>query len=144
MKSRVANFAADGSKSFPPARHALVEIAGSSAQLRGHVHGKRCRMKTIPDKAEIALDYPDKLYIGTFERTSKYDVALAGDAVLVRLVRQEGEKRAVDIHLHYDLLASILADIAAQLPGEPPAQPYQRQELRDAAHHLAAALDSLP
>ena len=101
-------------------------------------------MKTIPDKAEIALDYPDKLYIGTFERTSKYDVSLAGDAVLIRLIRQEGEKRKVEIHLHYDLLASILLDIAGQLPGEPPAQPYQRQELREAAHRLTAALDALP
>ena len=26
--------------------------------------------KPIPDKAEIALEYPDKLYIGTFERSS--------------------------------------------------------------------------
>ena len=24
--------------------------------------------KPIPDKAEVALEYPDKLYIGTFER----------------------------------------------------------------------------
>ena len=26
--------------------------------------------KPIPDKAEVALEYPDKLYIGTFERTA--------------------------------------------------------------------------
>ena len=24
--------------------------------------------KPIPDKAEVAVEYPDKLYIGTFER----------------------------------------------------------------------------
>jgi len=29
--------------------------------------------KPIPDKAEVALEYPDKLYIGTFERTSRFD-----------------------------------------------------------------------
>ena len=28
--------------------------------------------KPIPDKAEIALEYPDKLYIGTFERTARF------------------------------------------------------------------------
>ena len=27
--------------------------------------------KPIPDKAEVALEYPDKLYIGTFERTAR-------------------------------------------------------------------------
>ena len=26
--------------------------------------------KPIPDKAEITLEYPDKLYVGTFERSS--------------------------------------------------------------------------
>ena len=30
-------------------------------------------MKPIPDKAEVALEYPDKLYIGTFERTARFD-----------------------------------------------------------------------
>jgi hypothetical protein len=25
--------------------------------------------KLIPDKAEVALEYPDKLYIGTFEQS---------------------------------------------------------------------------
>jgi hypothetical protein len=27
--------------------------------------------KPIPDKAEVALELPDKLYIGTFERSSR-------------------------------------------------------------------------
>ena len=27
-------------------------------------------MKPIPDKAEVALEYPDKFYLGTFERTA--------------------------------------------------------------------------
>jgi len=30
--------------------------------------------KPIPDKAEIALEYPDKLYVGTFERSSRFEV----------------------------------------------------------------------
>src|SRR6266496_1658353 len=29
--------------------------------------------KPIPDKAEVALEYPDKLYIGTFERSSRFE-----------------------------------------------------------------------
>ena len=30
--------------------------------------------KPIPDKAEVALEFPDKVYIGTFERTSRFGV----------------------------------------------------------------------
>jgi hypothetical protein len=33
--------------------------------------------KPIPDKAEVAIEYPDKLYIGTFERSSRFDAHLA-------------------------------------------------------------------
>jgi hypothetical protein len=29
--------------------------------------------KPIPDKAEVALEYPDKLYIGTFARSARFD-----------------------------------------------------------------------
>jgi hypothetical protein len=32
--------------------------------------------KPIPDKAEIALEYPDKLYVGTFERSSRFEAHL--------------------------------------------------------------------
>jgi hypothetical protein len=32
--------------------------------------------KPIADKAEIALEYPDKLYVGTFERTSRFEAHL--------------------------------------------------------------------
>ena len=28
--------------------------------------------KPITDKAEVALEYPDKLYVGTFERSSRF------------------------------------------------------------------------
>jgi hypothetical protein len=29
--------------------------------------------KPITDKAEIALEYPDKLYVGTFESSSRFE-----------------------------------------------------------------------
>ena len=29
--------------------------------------------KPVPDKAEVAIEYPDKLYIGTFEHSSRFD-----------------------------------------------------------------------
>ena len=34
------------------------------------------RTKPIPDKAEIALEYSDKLYVGTFEHTSRFEAHL--------------------------------------------------------------------
>ena len=32
--------------------------------------------KPLSAKAEVALEYPDKLYIGTFDRTSRFDAHL--------------------------------------------------------------------
>jgi hypothetical protein len=43
--------------------------------------------KTIPDKAEVALELPDKLYIGTFERSSRFDAHLDQTGVSLTLHR---------------------------------------------------------
>jgi hypothetical protein len=43
--------------------------------------------KPIPDKAEVALEYPDKLYIGTFERTSRFDAHLDETGISLSLHR---------------------------------------------------------
>jgi hypothetical protein len=32
--------------------------------------------KPIADKAEVALEYPDKFYVGTFERSSRFEAHL--------------------------------------------------------------------
>ncbi len=32
--------------------------------------------KPVTGKAEVALEYPDKLYIGTFERSSRFEAHL--------------------------------------------------------------------
>ena len=46
--------------------------------------------KPIPDKAEVALDYPDKLYIGTFERSSRFDAHLDETGISLSLERTGG------------------------------------------------------
>ena len=46
-------------------------------------------MKAILDKAEVALEYPDKFYSGTFERSSRFEAAF--DSVGVGLVLQHPE-----------------------------------------------------
>ena len=43
--------------------------------------------KPIPDKAEVALEYPDKLYIGTFERSARFDAHLDETGISLRLDR---------------------------------------------------------
>jgi hypothetical protein len=43
--------------------------------------------KPIPDKAEVALEYPDKLYIGTFERTARFDAHLDETGISLSLYR---------------------------------------------------------
>ena len=43
--------------------------------------------KPVPDKAEVALEYPDKLYIGTFERTARFDAHLDAAGISLSLYR---------------------------------------------------------
>jgi hypothetical protein len=55
-------------------------------------------MHPITDKAEVAIDFPDKFYMGGFGRDCSFEARAEADGVLIRLVRSEGEKRAVEIH----------------------------------------------
>ena len=43
--------------------------------------------RPIPDKAEVALELPDKLYIGTFERSARFDAHLDQTGVSLTLHR---------------------------------------------------------
>jgi hypothetical protein len=53
--------------------------------------------KPITDKAEIALEYPDKLYVGTFDRSSRFEAHLdpTGIALILAAQCQCGCERAV-------------------------------------------------
>ena len=44
----------------------------------------------ISDKAEVSVDFPDKVYIGSFGRHSQFDAYADDDSVAVRLVRPRG------------------------------------------------------
>src|SRR5260370_20019006 len=63
--------------------------------------------KPIPDKAEVALEYPDKLYIGTFERTSRFDAHLDETGISLSLHRTGAAdvRKSVRMHFHYGLPA---------------------------------------
>ena len=98
--------------------------------------------KPIPDKAEVALEYPDKFYIGTFERTARFDAHL--DKTGISLTFQRGgdpeTKKSISMHLHYALFAEILGDLAKTVSSMPPEDTAHRDALRDAAKALYASL----
>lgn len=72
-------------------------------------------MKTITDKAEVSVDFPDKAYMGSFGRESSFDVKVEPDEVMLRIARPGEERREVAVHLHYFLLADILMEIGQGL-----------------------------
>ena len=98
-------------------------------------------MHAITDKAEVAIDFPDKAYMGGFGRDCSFDAHADAEGMTIRLVRTSGEKREADIHLHHFLFAGILADLADSLDGREPIDETHRQPLLAAARKLAAALE---
>ena len=99
--------------------------------------------KPIPDKAEIALEYPDKLYIGTFERTARFDAHLDETGISLSLHRTGAAdvRKTVRMHFHYALFAEILCDLAKTVSAVPPADAARRDVLREGAEALYLALD---
>ena len=95
----------------------------------------------IADKAEISVDFPDKAYMGSFGRNSQFDAHADADSVAIRLVRPGGDRREAVMHLHYGLLAEILAELARSLTVRDPLDDQHRAELSEAAKQLAASLE---
>jgi hypothetical protein len=100
--------------------------------------------KPIPDKAEVALEYPDKLYIGTFERSARFDAHLDEAGISLSLYRtgDADVRKSVRIHFHFALFAEILNDLAKTVAAVPPADAAHRDALRQAAKTLYCALDA--
>ena len=99
--------------------------------------------KPIPDRAEVALEYPDKLYIGTFEHSSRFDAHLDEKGISLSLYRmgEVDQRKSIRMHFHYALFAEILRDLARTVSVLPPADVQHREALRDAAKALYRALD---
>jgi hypothetical protein len=95
----------------------------------------------IADKAEVSVDFPDKAYMGSFSRHSQFDAYADTDTVAIRLVRPGEDRREVMVHLHYGILAGILAELASSLTARDPLDETHRTELSAAAKQLAAALE---
>jgi len=99
--------------------------------------------KPIPDRAEVALEYPDKLYIGTFEHSSRFDAHLDETGISLSLYRtgEVDQRKSIRMHFHYALFAEILRDLARTVSVLPPADVQHREALRDSAKALYRALD---
>jgi hypothetical protein len=98
--------------------------------------------KSVPDKAEVAVEYPDKLYIGTFERTSRFDAHRDETGISLSLHRTGAEdvRKSVRMHFHYALFAEILRELAKTATALPAADVTHREALREAAKALYLAL----
>ncbi len=99
-------------------------------------------MKPIPDKAEVALEYPDKLYIGTFEQSARFDAHFdeAGISLTLHRGGDESVRKSVRMHVHYALFAEILSDLAKTASVMPADDISHRAALAAAAQALGAAL----
>lgn len=97
-------------------------------------------MKSITDKAEVSIDFPDKAYMGSFGRESSFEVKVGPEEVLVRIVRTGEQRRQVAIHLHYYLLADILTEIGQGLVEHEPLDRAHFDALRAGTDALMRAL----
>jgi hypothetical protein len=98
--------------------------------------------RPVPDKAEVALEYPDKFYVGTFDRTSRFDAHLDATGVSLMLERpgDENVRKSIHMHLNYDLFAQILQDVAATAAAMGADDMAHRAALARGAQALARAL----
>jgi hypothetical protein len=93
--------------------------------------------KPIPDKAEVALEYPDKFYSGTFERSSRFEAAFDANGIALILERTGAPeaRKSVHVHMHYGLFADVLEQLAATAGHVPQDHP--------SCDHLVSAVTSL-
>jgi hypothetical protein len=98
--------------------------------------------RPLIDKAEVALEYPDKLYIGTFERSARFDAHLDESGVSLALFRpgEADVRKSVHMHFHYALFADILNELAKTAAAMPADDLVHRDDLRAAAQALARSL----
>jgi len=97
--------------------------------------------RPMTGKAEVVLEYPDKMFIGTFGRTDRFDARFETNEVLLTLQRGDdaGACRAVRLHLEPQVLADVLRALAGSASATAPSG-ADSCTLRVAAETLARAL----
>ena len=98
--------------------------------------------KPIPDKAEVVIEYPDKFYAGTFERSSRFDARFdeTGVSLLLDHPGDADARKSVHLHLHYALFADILSDLTKTVSAIPDDDAVHREALGEAAKALHETL----
>jgi hypothetical protein len=98
----------------------------------------RAMTKPITNKAEVALEYPDKLYIGTFAHTARFDAHIdqTGISLTLELPGPVEQRKSVRMHFHHALFADILRDLAKTAAALLPDDLTHRDSLRDSAKAL--------
>src|SRR6185369_12667530 len=108
-------FAIESARRTPPSQACFpgLSCAKSTAVTRCGLVSARERteqmMKQILDKAEVALEYPDKFYSGTFERSSRCEAPF--DSVGVSLVLEHPNDTGTLISFHLQINYGVVADI---------------------------------
>ena len=102
-------------------------------------------MKSISDRAEVSIDFPDKAYMGAFGRESTFEVKVEADEILLRIFRAGAERREIAVYLHYYLLADILKELGQGLTEHAFLDEAHLSRLREGAEVLVRALqDAAP
>jgi hypothetical protein len=98
--------------------------------------------KPVPDKAEIALEYPDKFYVGTFERSSRFEAHLdpTGIALVLERPGAEDVRKSIHMHINFGLFANILTELASSVGRIPKDDVLHRAQLEQAVAELHRAL----
>ena len=99
--------------------------------------------KPIPDKAEIALEYPDKLYVGTFERSSSIHVLYLDPTGIALILERPGAddiRKSIHMHINFGLFADILRELASTVGRIPKNDVLHHDQLAQAVTELHRAL----
>src|SRR4029078_13223434 len=102
--------------------------------------------KPIPDKAEIALEYPDKLYVGTFELSSRFEAHLDPTGIALTLERPGADdiRKSIHMHINFGLFADILRELASTVARIPKDDVLHHDQLEQAVTELHRALVGSP
>ncbi|MFZ2160467.1 MAG: hypothetical protein WAV72_30705 [Bradyrhizobium sp.] len=96
--------------------------------------------RPVPGKAEIALEYPDKFYVGTFEHSSRFEAHLDPTGFVLERPGAEDVRKSIHMHISFGLLAGILGELAATVGKIPKDDILHREQLTDAVAQLHQAL----
>ena len=100
--------------------------------------------RRIADSAEVSVDFPEKVYYGSFTRHSTYEVKADGEGVHIELERSGGEKRHVGVHIHYHLLADIFSSLGKAVADCKDLSDFRRDALREATADMLKDLEKEP